>query len=71
VSADPASATGFQPVTGTFQGNTHLGLQLLSNNAGQTAIGHEALTAETVPTILPAAATRAANGAFQKSPKTR
>jgi|SRR6516165_5149468 hypothetical protein len=32
VSVDPASAADFLPVTGTFQGNTHLGLQLLSNN---------------------------------------
>jgi len=32
VSVDPASATGMLPVSGTFQGNTHLGLQLLSNN---------------------------------------
>jgi hypothetical protein len=32
VTADFASASGFLPVTGTFQGNTHLGLQLLSNN---------------------------------------
>jgi hypothetical protein len=32
VSVDPSSAAAFLPVTGTFQGNTHLGLQLLSNN---------------------------------------
>jgi hypothetical protein len=32
VSVDPSSASGFLPVTGTFQNNTHLGLQLLSNN---------------------------------------
>ena len=32
VSADRASAAAFLPVTGTFQGNTHLGLQLLSPN---------------------------------------
>jgi hypothetical protein len=32
VTADPATAANFRPVTGTFQGNTHLGLQLLSNN---------------------------------------
>jgi hypothetical protein len=32
VSVDPSSAPGFQPVNGTFQGNAHLGLQLLSNN---------------------------------------
>jgi hypothetical protein len=32
VSVDAASASGFLPVTGTFQGNQHLGLQLLSNN---------------------------------------
>jgi hypothetical protein len=30
VSVDAASAADFQPVTGTFQGNTHLGLQLIS-----------------------------------------
>lgn len=29
VSADPSSAAGFLPVTGTFQGKTHQGLQLL------------------------------------------
>jgi len=32
VSVNGASAAGFLPVTGTFQSNTHLGLQLLSNN---------------------------------------
>lgn len=32
VSVDPTSAPAFLPVTGTFQNNTHLGLQLLSNN---------------------------------------
>jgi hypothetical protein len=32
VTADIASAAAFLPVSGTFQGNTHLGLQLLSNN---------------------------------------
>jgi len=32
VTVDPSSAVGFLPVAGTFQGNTHLGLQLLSNN---------------------------------------
>jgi hypothetical protein len=32
VSVNPSSAAGFLPVTGAFQGNTHLGLQLLSNN---------------------------------------
>jgi hypothetical protein len=32
VSVDPASAAAFLPVSGMFQGNTHLGLQLLSNN---------------------------------------
>jgi hypothetical protein len=32
VSVDPSSAPDFLPVTGTFQGNTHLGLQLISNN---------------------------------------
>ncbi len=32
VSVDPASAVGMLPVSGTFQGNTHLGLQLLSPN---------------------------------------
>jgi hypothetical protein len=32
VSVDPSSAPDFLPVTGTFQGNTHLGLQLLSKN---------------------------------------
>ena len=38
VSVDPASASGFLPVTGTFQGNTHLGLQLLSNNEIQVDV---------------------------------
>jgi hypothetical protein len=32
VSVNPASAADFLPVSGTFQGNTHLGLQLLSGN---------------------------------------
>jgi hypothetical protein len=32
VSVDAASAPAFLPVVGTFQGNTHQGLQLLSNN---------------------------------------
>jgi hypothetical protein len=38
VSVDPASASGFLPVSGTFQGNTHLGLQLLSNNEIQVDV---------------------------------
>ena len=32
VRVDATSDSGMQPVTGTFQGNTHSGLQLLSNN---------------------------------------
>jgi hypothetical protein len=32
VSVDPSTAAGFLPVTGTFQGNTHDGLQLINNN---------------------------------------
>jgi hypothetical protein len=32
LSVDAASAADFLPVSGTFQGNTHLGLQLLSPN---------------------------------------
>jgi hypothetical protein len=32
VTVDPASAAAFRPVAGTFQGNTHLGLQLISPN---------------------------------------
>lgn len=32
VTIDPATAAAFLPVTGTFQGNTHLGLQLISPN---------------------------------------
>jgi hypothetical protein len=32
VSLNLSSAPGFRPVTGTFQGNTHLGAQLLGNN---------------------------------------
>jgi hypothetical protein len=32
VTVDPATAAAFQPVSGTFQGNTHLGLQLISPN---------------------------------------
>jgi hypothetical protein len=32
VSVDPATASSFLPVTGAFQGNTHLGLQLISPN---------------------------------------
>ena len=42
VSTDPASASGFQPVNGTFQGNTHLGLQLLSNNEIQVDVTGDA-----------------------------
>jgi PEP-CTERM motif len=40
VSVDAASvaAGDFLPVTGTFQGNTHLGLQLLSNNEIQVDV---------------------------------
>jgi PEP-CTERM motif len=38
VSVDAASAAGFLPVSGTFQGNTHLGLQLLSNNEIQVDV---------------------------------
>ena len=32
VSIDPSTTTGFLPVSGTFQGNTHDGLQLINNN---------------------------------------
>lgn len=32
VSTDPSSAADFLPVSGTFQGNTHQGLQLISPN---------------------------------------
>jgi hypothetical protein len=32
VSVDASSAASMLPVTGVFQGNTHLGLQLLSNS---------------------------------------
>jgi hypothetical protein len=32
VGVDPASSPDFLPVNGTFQSNTHLGLQLISNN---------------------------------------
>ena len=38
VSVDPSSAPDFQPVTGTFQGNTHLGLELLNNNEIQVDV---------------------------------
>lgn len=38
VSVDAASAAGFLPVAGTFQGKTHLGLQLLSNNEIQVDV---------------------------------
>jgi hypothetical protein len=38
VSVDASSAAAFLPVTGTFQGNTHLGLQLLSNNEIQVDV---------------------------------
>jgi hypothetical protein len=38
VSVNGASAADFLPVTGTFQGNTHLGLQLLSNNEIQVDV---------------------------------
>jgi hypothetical protein len=32
VTVDPATTAGFLPVSGTFQGSTHNGLQLISNN---------------------------------------
>jgi hypothetical protein len=38
VSVDAASAAAFLPVNGTFQGKTHLGLQLLSNNEIQVDV---------------------------------
>ena len=38
VSVDASSAAAFQPVSGTFQGNTHLGLQLLGNNEIQVDV---------------------------------
>ena len=38
VSVDASSAPDFQPVVGTFQGNTHQGLQLLSNNEIQVDV---------------------------------
>jgi hypothetical protein len=38
VSVDPSSAADLLPVSGTFQGNTHLGLQLLSNNEIQVDV---------------------------------
>jgi hypothetical protein len=38
VSVDPASAAAFLPVSGMFQGNTHLGLQLISNNEIQVDV---------------------------------
>jgi hypothetical protein len=41
VSVDASSAADFQPVTGTFQGNTHMGLQLLSNNEIQVDVTGE------------------------------
>ena len=41
-SIDPATAADFQPVTGTFQGNTHNGLQLLSSNEVQVDVTGDA-----------------------------
>jgi hypothetical protein len=38
VTVDPASAADFLPVSGTFQSNTHLGLQLISNNEIQADV---------------------------------
>ena len=38
VSVDPSTATDFEPVTGTFQGNTHSGLQLLNPNEIQVDV---------------------------------
>jgi hypothetical protein len=38
VSVDASSAPAFLPVTGTFQGHSHLGLQLLSNNEIQVDV---------------------------------
>ena len=61
VSVDPASAGDFLPVTGTFQGNTHLGLQLLSNNEIQVdvtgdvpASGDELILDVSGPAVVPA-----------------
>jgi hypothetical protein len=42
VSVDAASAAAFLPVSGTFQGNTHLGLLLLSNNEIQVDVTGDA-----------------------------
>jgi hypothetical protein len=38
VSVDPASAAAFLPVSGMFQNNTHLGLQLLGSNEIQVDV---------------------------------
>jgi PEP-CTERM motif len=38
VSVDPASSPDFLPVSGAFQSNTHLGLQLISNNEIQADV---------------------------------
>jgi hypothetical protein len=42
VSVDSASAAAFLPVSGSFQGNTHNGLQLLSNNEIQVDVTGDA-----------------------------
>ncbi len=42
VKVDPASAADFLPVTGTFQSNTHSGLQLLSPNEIQVDVTGDA-----------------------------
>jgi PEP-CTERM motif len=42
VSVDPSSAADFQPVNGTFQGHTHLGLQLLNANDVQVDVTGDA-----------------------------
>jgi len=62
VSVDPSSAPSFLPVSATFQGNTHLGLQLISANEIRVDItgddpvqgGRLILNIGTTPPITPA-----------------
>jgi hypothetical protein len=60
VSVDGASASDFPPVATTFQGNTHLGLQLISPNeirvdvtGDEPAVGHQLLLDVSFTTTAP------------------
>jgi PEP-CTERM motif len=65
VSVDPSSSPDFLPVAGTFQGHTHLGLQLIDNNlirvdvTGETPALSSKLTIDLVFAPVPEPATAA------------